>query len=175
MDRPTTLPNKQVDKEGKFHHQILGTWAIHSCNVSPGLVNLWLIWIGGCPLLVGIQTTFGGATTPLKNGRAYQSWVNIRDELACTSRSASPFSESRLSGPCPWQTPELQRDGSCETAQPWGLREAAGFSSEGSPTAHSSPGSATSLCGTTCSSGKRWTWSHGWNRGRRYTYIQKDI
>ena len=32
--------------------------------------------IGGCPLVVGIQTTFGG-NTPLTMGRVYKSWVNI--------------------------------------------------------------------------------------------------
>ena len=33
-------------------------------NVNPGIINCWLILIGGCPILVGIKTTFGG-NTPL--------------------------------------------------------------------------------------------------------------
>ena len=34
-------------------------------NVDPGLINPWLILIGGCPLLVGIETTLGGNTPPI--------------------------------------------------------------------------------------------------------------
>ena len=41
-----------------------------------GFIKPWLILIGGCLLLVGIQTTFG-ANTPLTMGRVYQSWVDI--------------------------------------------------------------------------------------------------
>ena len=38
--------------------------ALSPRNVNPGLINPWLKKLGGCPLLVGIQTTFGG-NTPL--------------------------------------------------------------------------------------------------------------
>ena len=48
-----------------------GPVAAYDCrdNVNPGLINPWLI-NRGCPLLVGIQTTFGG-NTPLIMGRVY--------------------------------------------------------------------------------------------------------
>ena len=48
-----------------------------TCNVNPGLINRRLI-NKGCPLLVGIRTTFGG-NTPLILGRVLlRSRVNIK-------------------------------------------------------------------------------------------------
>ena len=43
-------------------------------NVDPGLINPWLLLIGGCPLLVRIQTTFGGITPPIVGRVLLRSW-----------------------------------------------------------------------------------------------------
>ena len=48
-------------------------------NVNPGFLNLSVILIGGCPLLLGIQTTFGGNTPQQKHGTGLDmSCVNTR-------------------------------------------------------------------------------------------------
>ena len=56
---------------------------MQSNYVNPGLSR---ILIGGCPLLVGIQTTFGG-NTPLIMGRVYQSCVNLTVVWPCAAKA----------------------------------------------------------------------------------------
>ena len=64
--------DESVGRNGGKLEQPLQAWVArhHLHNVDPGLINPWLILRGGCPLLVGIQTTFGG-NTPLIMGRVY--------------------------------------------------------------------------------------------------------
>ena len=68
----------------------LGPLCVHgvrtSRNVNPGLINPWLILIGGCHVFVGIQTAFGG-NTPQKMGRV----MNPGSTLLSFTTGASPL------------------------------------------------------------------------------------
>ena len=62
-------PSKQSSRQ----ENLLELALLGDGNVNPGLINPWLINRAcnrGCPLLVGIQTTFGGNTPPIM-GRVY--------------------------------------------------------------------------------------------------------